>query len=409
MLRLPPVTPSTHQDEIYLLALRAVFWIFCFGVFIFAFRQVAPFLLGLLDVLAPFVFGLTVAYIFHPLVVFIQHRLRMGRAAGILLAFGLVLALFVGFFALLVPLLYQQVGAMIDAVADYLDSDRLDALFVRFVSDDEKLEELKLALRDRFADVRANLGSYLASGATLLVPAGTEGAEAARGALGVVVGVFTWLGGLLAILSIGLVVAFYMLLDMARIPGILRRMLPDWQRERVWSVLVRSNEAVGGFLRGQFIACVGVGILATLFLFILGLKQYAILIGFVAGAVNFIPYLGPTMGALPAILWALFTQDLGSPEERLIRIGLIVAAFAVIQMVDGFIFQPFIVGKSASLHPLTVMLALVLGAQFGISGMILAVPVACFAKVIFLEFFWKDRSDFLDPPGRRRRSAPGPT
>ena len=64
-------------------------------------------------------------------------------------------------------------------------------------------------------------------------------------------------------------------------------------------------------------------------------------------------------------------------------------------MIDGFIFQPLIVGKQAALHPLAVMLALVVGAQFGIGGMILAVPAACVIKVFFVEFYWKKTKDFL--------------
>lgn len=401
------MNPDSHPDEIYLLALRGVFWIFCFAVFIFAIRQIAPFFSRLLQLLAPFIFGLTVAYVFHPLVVLIQDRLRMGRVAGIIVAFGIVLGLFIGFFALLIPVLYHQVTDIIDAVTRYLDSDRVDALLLRFVSDEAELEELKATLRDRFEDLRANLGSYLLDGAGALLPVASGGAEAARGALSAILGVFAWIVGLLVLTGLGLVIAFYMLVDMARIPGILRRMLPETQRERVWSVMVRSNEAVGGFLRGQLVACAGVGILSSILLFLLGLKQYAILIGFVAGAVNFVPYLGPTFGAVPAILWAVFTEDLGGGDERLVRIALIVGAFTLVQIVDGLVFQPFIVGKSASLHPLTVMLALVLGGQFGISGMILAVPAACIVKVIFMEFYWKDRADFLEsrPSGEVSRES----
>lgn len=389
----------SRRDTIYLFALRLIFWIFCIGVVAFALRQAWPMISRLLSVLAPFIFGLTVAYVFHPLVVFAQFRLKLGRIPAILVVFGLVLALFLGFFAILVPILYEQISALIDAIARYLESDRMDALLLRFVEDESRLGELKATLRERFEDIRKNLGQYLVSGAGMLAPVASGGAEAARGALNAIVGFFAWIGGVAGILSLGLVVAFYILADMSALPGILRRMLPETGRERVWSVMERSNEAVGGFLRGQLTACAGVGILASIMLFVLGLKQYAILIGFIAGAVNFIPYLGPTMGALPAILWAIFTEDMAGPEERLIRVVLIIGAFALIQMVDGFVFQPFIVGKSAALHPLTVMLALVLGAQFGVSGMILAVPAACVVKVVFLEFYWKERTDFLEPAG----------
>jgi predicted PurR-regulated permease PerM len=392
----PPVIEVPRRDEIYLFALRVLFWVLCIGVLAFAARQVWPFLIRLLAVLAPFIFGLTVAYLFHPIVVWVQVRLGLGRVAGILTVFALVAAIFLAFFAVLLPILYQQSLAVFDAVQRYVASDRLDALLLRFLPEDRSLDDLKAALSARFDDIRENLGAYLASGAGMLSPIATGSAEAARGAIGALVAFFAWIGGLAGIVILGLVVAFYILADMSRVPGILRRMLPEHGRERIWSVLIRSNEAVGGFLRGQLIACAGVGLLTALLLFVLGLKQYAILIGFIAGVMNFIPYLGPVMGAIPAVLWALFTGDLSGGGERLVHTALILGAFGFVQAMDGFVFQPYIVGRSAALHPLAVMLALVLGAQFGISGMILAVPAACIAKVLFIEFYWKDRHDFLE-------------
>jgi len=67
---------------------------------------------------------------------------------------------------------------------------------------------------------------------------------------------------------------------------------------------------------------------------------------------------------------------------------LVVALFALIQALDGFVFQPRIVGKSSNLHPLLVMLALLIGAQFGLGAMIVAVPIACVGQVLFKELVW---------------------
>lgn len=400
---------AARKDDLYLLALRAVFWVLAVGIVVFAMRQVWPLVTRLLGVLAPFLFGLTVAYVFHPIVQWVQDRLRLGRIGGILVVFFLVLGLFVVFFAILVPVLYGQAASVIDAVAKYLASDRVDTLLLHILPEDQGLEELKAQLTERISEVRENWGAYLASGLGMLMPVASGSAEAARGAVGAVFGFFASIVGLAVIVLLGLVVAFYVLADMAKVPGILRRMLPEPGRERLWTVMVRSDEAVGGFLRGQLVACTGVGLLASGLLFVLGLKQYAILIGFTAGAVNFIPYLGPTMGAVPAILWAFFTDDLSGMEERAIRVALIVAAFGLIQVIDGLVFQPIIVGRGATLHPLAVMLALVVGAQFGVSGMILAVPVACVVKVLFNEYYWKDRTDFVESPAARPPSDPPPS
>jgi predicted PurR-regulated permease PerM len=124
---------------------------------------------------------------------------------------------------------------------------------------------------------------------------------------------------------------------------------------------------------------------------VLGMKQYALLIGFVAGAANFIPYLGPLMGEIPAILYVLLSNNYEGPKEKLLYTGLVIGLFALIQTLDGFVFQPKIVGKSAQLHPVVVILALVVGGQFGIMGMIVAVPTACILRVLIKEFYWDQR------------------
>lgn len=384
------------SDDIYLLAIRGVFWVFCVGVFAFASVMAWPVLRGVIQMLAPFLLGLVLAYIFHPIVVIVQERMKLGRTAGILVTAGLVLLLFGGFFAILVPILYQQVAAVIDALSGYFTSETVDSLLVRFLPEGQSLEDLKQTVGQWFEDFKANMGGYLEGKTDILKPVTMGGAEAAAGTFSFVFSFISWLVGFGGMIFLSLIVAFYILADMSAVPAIVRRLLPRSDPERMWDVLLRANQAVGGFLRGQLIACTGVGILASLILFFIGLKKYAILIGFMAGAVNFIPYLGPTMGAAPAILWAVFTGDLSNWSERGIRIGLILGGFALIQAIDGFVFQPFIVGKQAALHPLTVMLALVIGAQFGVIGMVLAVPVACVAQVFFVEFFWKNRKDFAE-------------
>jgi predicted PurR-regulated permease PerM len=72
--------------------------------------------------------------------------------------------------------------------------------------------------------------------------------------------------------------------------------------------------------------------------------------------------------------------------------------FIVIQSLEGYVFQPNIVGKSSQLHPLAMMLALIAGAQFGIGGMIIAVPIACIVRVLLKEFWW-------DPLLAKRQAA----
>jgi predicted PurR-regulated permease PerM len=134
-----------------------------------------------------------------------------------------------------------------------------------------------------------------------------------------------------------------------------------------------------------------VGVLATIGLMALGLKQYALLIGVITGIGNLIPYLGPVMGATPAVLYVLFSESYDTGRERLVYLGLIVALFAFLQVIEGFFLQPRIVGRNAQLHPVAVIFALACGAPFGVIGMIIALPVAAIIRVLLKEFFWDAR------------------
>lgn len=408
-------------DDLYLTAMKGVFWVLCIGVFAFALVQAWPIIDRVLVVLTPFILGLVVAYIFHPIVSFVQFKLRLGRLTGILVVAVGVVTIIGTFFAILIPILYQQTRAVLDAVVQNVSKDgTFDNLLTRFVPDDEARDNFTNLMTDWIQSLGANVKTMV--NPEMLGPVAEGSVGVVRGALEALGSIFGWIGGTVATLTLAMIVAFYMLLEMHKIPTIIRRIIPGDQRERVWGVMVRSNRNVGGFLRGQLIACIGVGLIASSVLFLIGLKKYAILIGFTAGAVNFIPYLGPTVGALPAVLWAMFASDLPGWTEgvemptwgvRLILLGMVIGGFGFVQAIDGFIFQPFIVGKSAALHPLAVMLALVVGAQFGVGGMIVAVPVACVVKVVFVEFYWRKTSDFIDespmgdPPAEP--SEPGPS
>jgi len=391
------VDTSHRADERYLWALKALFWMVFVAVVFLTASQVWPLLRRLLDILTPFIIGLILAYVFHPIVRLVEVRFELGRLAGVIVVaaalFGVLLLLVV----MLAPILYGQTRAALEALSQFVSAEGLDRLLARLVQDPERREELLGYLRDGLENLKRQLAANLAARPELVQPVAGGSAEAVRVAARAVFSVFGWLGGMAATTLLAVIIAFYCLLRMSSIPGLIRRAIPLDRRETIWGLLVRAEEAVGGFLRGQLIACAGVGLLASILLFAVGLHQYAVLIGFLAGAVNFIPYLGPTVGALPALLWALLTPGLEGWEARLLRVALLIGGFGLIQAIDGFVFQPLIVGRRATLHPLAVMLALIVGAQFGLGGMILAVPVACVVKVFIVELYWKRTEPDLAP------------
>lgn len=158
-------------------------------------------------------------------------------------------------------------------------------------------------------------------------------------------------------------------------------MMPNRYFELVLSLLYKTDQQLGGYLRGQFFDAMIIGVLSTIALWILDVP-YFILIGLFAGLANMIPYVGPAAGAVAAILVVAFNGGGGQ------QIAFVAIAFAIVQLLDNVLVQPLVVAKSVDLHPLIIIFAVIIGGQFfGILGMLLAVPVAGMIKVLSRELY----------------------
>ncbi len=220
------------------------------------------------------------------------------------------------------------------------------------------------------AQVRDYLGKLPAEINAL---AGRYGGEVAGKAFTVIASVV----GVLALFVVVPVVALYMLLDKDAIRHNFLSVFPPAKRPKVVKILQDVNAVVGGFIRGQLLVAVIVGILITIMLTILHVP-YAPLIGMIAGIAEIIPYLGAFVGAAPAVIIALVTNG---P----LNAGLVVLGFIVINQIEGHVISPLVVGESVGLSPLFIVIALLAGGElFGLVGLVLAVPVAGIIKVLLV-------------------------
>ncbi len=182
---------------------------------------------------------------------------------------------------------------------------------------------------------------------------------------------------LLSIAAIIPIATFFLLLDGHRIHKFVMNLVPNKYFEMVVLLTHRVVTSVKLFLRGQLIDAAAVGVLTTVGMALIGLP-YAIVVGIIAGMGNLIPYLGPVIGFIPALL-VLFMMPEGFSVVWLIKI---VVVFGIVQFVEGTFVYPFAVGKSVNLHPLVVILGITIGGQFGgIVGMILVIPLISIVKV----------------------------
>jgi len=174
-------------------------------------------------------------------------------------------------------------------------------------------------------------------------------------------------------------VMFFLLKEGREMKKVLIGLVPNRYFEFSLDLLYKMDLQLGNYLRGQFIDALVFGVLATVALWILGVK-YFLFIGIFAGLANLIPFVGPIAGMLLGAVAAVL--ETGDVMEGV----WVVVAFVGLKLIDDFVVQPLAVGKSVDLHPMLVALAILTGGHlFGILGMLLAVPVAGFLKVVLME------------------------
>lgn len=173
---------------------------------------------------------------------------------------------------------------------------------------------------------------------------------------------------------------FYFLCDFQKICNGLGTLIPLNYRKQTIEMMREIDSVLGTFLRGQLIVCFIVGGGFSLCLFLIGI-DFAFIIGPIAGVFNLIPYLGPVVAVFPSIFLAILKW--GIAYTTIFKIIWIILLVVLVHIIDGFIMQPFIAGKSFDMHPLTLMFLLLVGWKLsGIIGMFLAIPAYGVGKVV---------------------------
>jgi len=343
-----------------------------------------------LNVLSPFLASLLLAYILAPIVIRLQRNLKLGRIVGTLLLYVLVFMIMFLLMAFLIPKIFQQLAGLFEAIKEgmpkflaWLSENtnlKTDSEFIRNLK--EQIENIEIDYQKIVASILPTI-QKIASGGFSAIGEATKGFFSG---IGFVVSFFSFM------VFVG-IISFYFIVDWEKIRPTINKMVPPKHRERTFDILNKIDEAMGGFLRGQLTVAVIVGMMFAAGLFGMGfigfpaLTNYAILIGTAAGVAGFVPYLGAVIGVAPAILIILLTGGVAW-STKLITFAAVLVLFGLIQAIEGFVLQPRIIGKSAGLHPLVVILALIIGSQFGIGGLIIAVPVASVIRVLVREFYW---------------------
>lgn len=193
----------------------------------------------------------------------------------------------------------------------------------------------------------------------------------------------------LTVLLLSPFLAFFMLLDGRELMRNLLSLVPNNFFELALNLNYQISTQMGGFIRARLLESIIVGLVIWVGLVIINF-QYALVLAIIGGLLNLIPYLGPIIGALPAFLIALINGV--SPSEYIS----LCMVYAAAQIVDIVLVIPFVVAKIVDLHPVTVVLSVLIGAQaMGILGMIISIPVTAVLKVTFFSLY-RHLTEFRD-------------
>ncbi|WP_298846986.1 AI-2E family transporter [uncultured Ruegeria sp.] len=305
------------------------------------------------DVLLPFVIGGAIAYFLDPVADRLE-RLGLSRMAATAIitvvgVLGFVLAIL-----MVVPALITQLLDLIDVLPDLFKQLRgfVEKQFPSLLDRESNTHQMLVSFGET---LKSKTGDVLQ---TVLASLGS--------ALNIVV-----------LLVIVPVVAVYLLLDWDRMIARIGELLPRDHAPIIKRLAAEIDAVLASFVRGMGTVCLILGTYYAVALMLAGL-QFGLIVGFIAGLVTFIPYLGALIGGSLAIGLALF-QFWGDWAH----IGLIAGIFAIGQVTEGNFLTPKLVGSSVGLHPVWLLLALsVFGALFGFVGMLIAVPVAAALGVL---------------------------
>ena len=327
--------------------------------------HVKDFLFTVLKILSPLFIGFVVAWLFNPLVVWLNKK-GINRTFGALIVYLVFIAIIALIINLIVPILYQQMGEFIKTIPAVLDTSKewLEDTLSYF--DNIKQIDIEYVKTVIFSNIE-----NIATGITSDMP---------NRIISFIKGMFSGLGTLV----IGLVIGFYLLISFDNTENLLS-FLPKKSQKGTRDLLTAIDSSLRGFVQGAILDCSLIFVISSLAFALVGLRA-PLLFGLFCGLTNIIPYAGPYIGGAPAVIVG-FSQ---SPTIGIFTLLSIV----LIQFVEGNFLQSLILSKTTKLHPVTIIIGLLIFGHFwGILGMAVSTPIISALKTLLL--FLDERYDIL--------------
>ena len=305
------------------------------------------------DVILPFVLGGAVAYFLDP----VADRLEAWGLSRIMATVTITLVaifIFIITILLVIPTLVEQTGQLINTAPDLFTRLQawLTTKFPQLMDADSMIRHQLLAIGETIQSKGGDLINSVVSSAMSLV-------------------------NVMVLIVVVPVVTFYLLLDWDNMVAKIDDLLPRDHAPVVRELAGQIDNTLASFIRGQGTVCLVLGSYYAISLMLVGLN-FGLVVGFIAGLITFIPYIGALVGGTLAIGLALF--QFWGEWGWIAAVG---GIFVLGQFLEGNVLTPKLVGKSVGLQPVWLLFALaVFGSSFGFVGMLVAVPVAAMLGVV---------------------------
>ncbi|MCK9211252.1 MAG: AI-2E family transporter [Ignavibacteriaceae bacterium] len=316
----------------------------------------------LLDVLILLALSVLLAFILDPIINFLEKN-SFKRLHAILLVFLISFMFGFGIYSYLIPAILKQTNALflklnVETIKSQLVllEDHMQTLFP-FVTKERIAQQVEKLSAGMFENLLQQVSPFLTN-------------------------IFSFL----AVIIILPFTTFFILRDRAQIVKGIVSVLPNRYLEMSYSVIKKVTQQLGRYVRGWMLDALFIGLACGLSFHLIGVDN-ALALGALAGVGHLIPYFGPIIGGIPALLITFLQYG------DLSKAPIIIISLLIIYALDNGIVQPFIFSKSVNMHPLIIIFLIIAGGQlYGVLGMLIAIPTATVIKTASMEFYfvWKN-------------------
>lgn len=309
------------------------------------------------DIVVTILVSMGIAYALNPIINSLEKR-KINRLEGVLIVYLSILLIFLVLALLVIPKSGRELKKLATNLPSYFEqlTELIDGLYTRYYFTFGDLPPIFQGIEAVVMESIINLENVVGN--------------ALKGFVGGIINAAS------KVVSIILtpILTLYFLVDKEYFKDRLKRAMPEKYRHDILHLARLIDRSLSQFIKGRLIMSLYVGVMTTILLFILRV-DFAIVIGFITGLFDIVPYIGPFIGFLPAVFFAAISKPIKSLWVAIF--------FVLIQWTENNILGPKIIGDNLGMHPMIILLAIIVGGGvFGVFGMIISVPMVAIFRIV---------------------------